>query len=202
MKDLRGEDMTREEREAAISYLETYRKSDEELFKLSPQNSVAHHAAAQCLKYWDMAIESLKQEPTTKNCGSCRYYGSHHEVCNYCYKCSLWTEQEPTTKNDLGVDCISRQAVIDMTGLSEWFDSSDSYNEFVFELNTLPSVTPQEPVLDKIRAEIEQSKRWRGYSGNPVIDQHDIGLDRYFDRGLDKALAIIDKYKAESEDKE
>lgn len=54
--------MTREEREAAISYLETYRKSDEELFKLSPQNSVAHHAAAQCLKYWDMAIEALEQQ--------------------------------------------------------------------------------------------------------------------------------------------
>ena len=41
------------------------------------------------------------QEPTAKNCESCRYYGSHHEVCNYCYKCSLWTEKEPTTKNDL-----------------------------------------------------------------------------------------------------
>jgi len=44
------------------------------------------------------------KEPTTKNCESCRYYGSHHEVCNYCYNFSLWTEQEPTTKNDLGVD--------------------------------------------------------------------------------------------------
>ena len=34
------------------------------------------------------------QEPTAKNCESCRYYGLHHDVCNYCYKCSLWTEQE------------------------------------------------------------------------------------------------------------
>lgn len=47
------------------------------------------------------------QDSTTKNCESCRYYGLHHEVCNYCYKCSLWTEKELTTKNDLGVDCIS-----------------------------------------------------------------------------------------------
>lgn len=39
-----------------------------------------------------------KYEPTTKNCESCEYYGSHHEVCNYCYKCSLWTEKEPNTK--------------------------------------------------------------------------------------------------------
>lgn len=46
-------------------------------------------------------------------------------------------------------DVISRQAVIDMTGLSEWFDSSDSYNEFVIALSELPPVTPQEPILEK-----------------------------------------------------
>lgn len=46
-------------------------------------------------------------------------------------------EQEPCE------DAISRQAVIDMTGLSEWFDSSDSYNEFVIALSDLPPVTPQ-----------------------------------------------------------
>lgn len=51
------------------------------------------------------------KEPTTENCESCSNYGSHNEVCNYCYKCSLWTEKEPTTKNNLGVDCISRQSV-------------------------------------------------------------------------------------------
>lgn len=46
-------------------------------------------------------------------------------------------EQEPCE------DAISRQVVIDMTGLSEWFDSSDSYNEFVIALSKLPPVTPQ-----------------------------------------------------------
>lgn len=51
-----------------------------------------------------------------------------------------WLEQEPCE------DCISRQAVIDMTGLSEWFDSSDSYNEFVIALSDLPPVTPQPKV--------------------------------------------------------
>ena len=40
-------------------------------------------------------------------------------------------------------ELISKQAVIDMTGLSEWFDSSDSYNEFVIALSELPPVTPQ-----------------------------------------------------------
>ena len=53
-----------------------------------------------------------------------------------------------TTKNDLGVECkaedlISRQTILDMTGLSEWFDSSDSYNEFVFRICELPSVYPK-----------------------------------------------------------
>lgn len=60
--------------------------------------------------------------------------------------------KEPTTKNDLGVDCISRQAVID--GIKEYFhdeyyqrtsiqDCRDCFIEDV--LNNLPSVTPQEP---------------------------------------------------------
>ena len=55
-------------------------------------------------------------EPTTKNCESCRYYGLHHEVCNYCYKCSLWTEQEPTTKNDLAVE---KTDMIDKSNFSQ-----------------------------------------------------------------------------------
>ena len=77
-----------------------------------------------------------------------------------------------------------------------------------------PSVTPQEPfkpmveidlysvvkqkyiereVLDKIRAEIEEETE--------RDDHADEYCDGYYD-GMRKALAIIDKYKAESEDKE
>lgn len=59
-------------------------------------------------------------------------------------------EQEPCE------DAISRQAVVDMTGLSEWFDSSDSYNEFVIALSELPPVTPQ-PKIGHWIADIE---RW------------------------------------------
>lgn len=79
------------------------------------------------------------------------YVNSQEELFNLWIfdECIKTLEQEPTTKNDLAVDCISRQAVIDMTGLSEWFDSSDSYNEFVIALSELPSVTPQEPILEK-----------------------------------------------------
>jgi hypothetical protein len=60
-----------------------------------------------------------------------------------------------------------------------------------------PSVTPQKyigrVVLDKIRAEIEKE--------TDRDDHADDYCDGYFD-GMRKALTIIDKYKAESEDKE
>ena len=40
-------------------------------------------------------------------------------------------------------DCVSREAVADMAGLSDWFESSDDYNDFLNELEKLPSVTPE-----------------------------------------------------------
>lgn len=49
-------------------------------------------------------------------------------------------EQEPTTKNDLGVDCISRDDVRDVM-LELWGISG----ELMDRLMALPSVTPQEP---------------------------------------------------------
>jgi hypothetical protein len=41
-----------------------------------------------------------------------------------------------TTKNDLGVDCISRQAVLDLIN-ADW-----KYEGLEIEINSLPSVTP------------------------------------------------------------
>ena len=104
-------------------------------------------------------------ESTTKNCESCRYYGSHHEVCNYCYKCSLWTEQEPTTKNDLAVDCIDRVELLKAMNTYDKFgnDSNERliflstpalqdryvpyvhYDEMVNCVKGMPTVTPQQP---------------------------------------------------------
>ena len=70
-------------------------------------------------------------------------------------------EQEPTTKNDLGVDCISRaqaQTKIEMNasrytiakerggmGQVEWSDQLIKVSEAVDIIRNLPSVTPQEP---------------------------------------------------------
>lgn len=146
-------------------------------------------------------------EPTTKNCESCRYYGLHHEVCNYCYKCSLWTEKELTTKNDLGVDCISRQAVRD-TIFAECSGTKldiDFAKVLLLQraIKALPSVTPQEPILDKIRAEIAEY--------GSIMVAYAITKNTKTDKGIEKlvrdvlkqakkqVLAMIDKYKAESE---
>ncbi len=49
-------------------------------------------------------------------------------------------EEEPTTKNDLGVDCISKQAVLDLIA-----DYDLSMGQVVRGIHALPSVTPQEP---------------------------------------------------------
>jgi hypothetical protein len=115
-----------------------------------------------------------------------------------------WLEQEPTPKNDLAVDCISRKAALDIT----WQDPSYSdplnvLTEVRDKIRELPSVTPQDlfinkpcvssgvcehdknKVLDKLRAEID-------------------GLPCYFAIHIDKekVLAIIDKYRAEIEPQE
>ena len=48
-------------------------------------------------------------------------------------------EQEPTTKNDLGVDCISRFEV------TEILNSEYDIDKMLDRVDELPSVTPQEP---------------------------------------------------------
>ena len=56
-------------------------------------------------------------------------------------------EQESTTKNDLGVDAVSRQAVIDLM-MQKWgenFSGDDAMQESIDAIRVMPSVTPQEP---------------------------------------------------------
>ena len=61
--------------------------------------------------------------------------------------------------------------------------------EMITRKNT-PSVTLQESILDKIRAEIEEER---------VYDDWDFGQEIYYNNAIDDVLQIIDKYKAESE---
>lgn len=69
-------------------------------------------------------------------------------------------ELEPTTKNDLGVDCISREdALMCLTGMFEnrEYEPSELIKIFARRIKTLPSVTPQEtrwiPVTEKLPEE-------------------------------------------------
>lgn len=115
----------------------------------------------------------------------------------------IGNKQEVSTKNDLGVDCISRQEVLDLIA-----DYDLSMGQVVRGIHALPSVTPQEPfinkpcvsggvcehdknkVLDKLRAEIEQN----AYPIVHGVNNHEKGMTLY---GI---LQIIDKYKAEKEE--
>ena len=78
-------------------------------------------------------------------------------------------------------DAVSRQAVLDLVN-SDW-----KHECLETDVASLPSVNPQESILDKIRTEIEQ-----------VVNQEKFH-DEKWALGLKYALHIIDKYKAESE---
>lgn len=98
---------------------------------------------------------------------------------------------ESTTKNDLGVDCVSRQAV-DSLCWEYLRKATDENIAFYENFLDLPSVTPpQEPVLDEIRTEIEEQ----------VLESLSDGGDDWFTaEKVNECLDIIDKYKAESEE--
>lgn len=142
-------------------------------------------------------------------------------ICNRDYSCNLepqfffnkwwWNAEykELTTKNDLGVDCVSRQEV-DRLACRYLKEPTDNHVAFYEDFLDLPSVTPQEPfinkpcvssevcehdkqkVLDKIRAEMFEEMLSHSGTGEEVIQS-------YAD-GLKKGLDILDKYKAESEE--
>jgi hypothetical protein len=106
-----------------------------------------------------------------------------------------------TTKNDLGVDCISReqaQTEIEVNayrytlakerggiGQVEWSDQLIKVSDAVDIIRKLPSVTPQEPILDKIRVEIIQSIQ----NGTIKIES-----------GNEELFRIFDEYNSESEE--
>ena len=108
--------------------------------------------------------------------------------------CGNYVVQDSTTKNDLGDDCVRRKAVLNtLERMDKVLDEDrtvDSYKELLKECyKVLPSVAPQESVLDKIRAEIEQN----AYPIVHGVNNHELGMT------LHGILQVIDKYKAESE---
>ncbi len=124
--------------------------------------------------------------------------------------------KESTPKNDLGVDAISRSETIDYL-CKHCPDDGECFNDCdeIKHLRQMPSVTPQapcedchtkmdevrraydnamkqEPILDKIRAEIEKEIIPRN------SDQYDHET-MWQNMGLRMALKTIDKYKEEVE---
>jgi hypothetical protein len=90
-------------------------------------------------------------------------------------------------EKDFGeLDCISRQAVLEQAYAYGNGLEPDGYCVNVEDIQALPSVTPQEPILDKIRAEIDKIYNREGNSFDCL-------------NALDELKEFIDKYKAESE---
>jgi rubrerythrin len=76
------------------------------------------------------------------NCLKNNYTVDLNDMEAFCDMAIKALEQEPTTKNNLGVDCISRQAVEDAM-----YDATRSmdlnYGQIMEYIDNLPSVTPQ-----------------------------------------------------------
>jgi hypothetical protein len=96
------------------------------------------------LDWWNAEYK----EPTTKKCTTCAYReidGKPHEMCKSCV-CGNRYKQEPTNKNDLGVDCVSRKEVLKI--YDEWFATcniADKKESPKAKINALPLVTPIRP---------------------------------------------------------
>ena len=132
--------MTREERELSITYLEGIKE------KYIEGEGYERHPLPEYYAI-EMSIKALKQESGIRNCSGCKYSKDNHNAgTEECHLCMWENQYTPTTKNDLGVDCISRKAVLDIT----WQDPSyaDPLNvltEVRDKVRELPSVTPQKP---------------------------------------------------------
>ena len=108
-------------------------------------------------------------------CEECPIYGQ--TGCDHCFEDALqyvigMLEQEPTTKNDLGVDCVSRQAIsgyIDYI-LSHGMGKKKSFDFIKKFVTNLPSVTPQEPKTGQYEKHTDHTDCiWYGSdSGCPV----------------------------------
>ena len=138
-----------------------------------------------------MAIKALEQETVSKEVYDHEYFlRKEFELKIDKLQRQLEAlEQEPTTKNNLEVDAVSRQFMRELGATCIATRNENGELIALGAIEELPSVTPQEPILDKIRAEIVEHAK---------INQN-LNTDRA--KALCWCLKVIDKYKGESEEK-
>lgn len=192
--------MTREERELSITYLEGIKE------KYIEGEGYERHPLPEYYAI-EMSIKALKQESGIRNCSGCKYSKDNHNAGTEEYHLCMWENQyTPTTKNDLGVDCISREDTLRIMRVNQFIhDGEWAMKLSMNEIKDLPSVTPQEPFINKPCVSEKQCE----HDKNAVIDKIRAeieGLSRFEIRGeltplvnVDNVLDIIGKYMAESE---
>ena len=131
------------------------------------------------------ALPSVTPQESCENniCDSCHTKGCIFQSGIKRVNCEFYT-----TQNEPCNDAISRESLLNkLCGYHVDIEKS-IFDKLWRVIKDMPSVTPQEPILDKIRAEIEKLN----LIGYATID----GKREIASRAV---LQIIDKYKAESE---
>ena len=184
------------------------------------------------------------EEPTTKNdtkfCPDRKAKTTNMETILHCIenecaaykdgKCLKYnSDQEPTTKNDLGVDCISRAEAIkclecdfDITGKENMKTVVNYINSAHDKIVNLTSVTPQEPrwipVSERLPeknmrclvavgrfnfTEIATYSDLMGIIDHKIFYQGDVGHDNFknITQYVKAWMPLLKSYKAESENK-
>lgn len=148
------------------------------------------------------ARKALKQEPILEKDGTLIVTTEHYEnvgrvLVQYGTNGALfYQDREPTAKNDT-VDAISREQALRELKESAEHHANDSREEVLLRrdrniIRALPSVTPQEPILDEIRAEIGKSKT----EHEMQIAEGDIKAKLLISHIYCDIVNILDKYKA------
>lgn len=142
------------------------------------------------------AIKALEQEPTTKNCRTCKNFGSHHGICEICKDNRCWAGQEPQSfkwctdckEYDQEKHCCHRYSKVirdTVSGIEqEPFINKPCVSEKVCEHD-------KQMVLDKLKAEIEEPLKINQGLNTESAKAQAIALSW--------VLEVIDKYKAEIE---
>lgn len=130
----------------------------------------------------------------------------NHKYCDY----------ESTTKNDLGVDSVSRKELLKIYEDRFWElqklkhlkdnkgaeDRQMGVNYCINILKEFPPVTPQEPILDKIRSEIEEQEKMKTQEIKRILksfaiveDGQAVTIFRFDKEAFEQAIKLIEEYE-------